>query len=117
MPAQILVDTLPGAAISYRLTDLAASADAFLRVEADVPGETVGTNIHARTDGGQISGTDQREVEIDTPLRSVHAYAPDMLMLVLADFNILGHDGANNDGPIGRIRTGISLVPMARESA
>ena len=56
-----------------------------MRVEADVAGETVGSNAHARTLGGQISGTDERESEIDTPLRSVHGYGPEMLMLVLCN--------------------------------
>ncbi len=101
LPGQILVGTIPGDAISYTVTNLAAEVDVFFRVEADVMGEEVGSNIHARTVGGPNSGTDNRMNELDTPLRSVHGYGPNILQLVLAEFEIDASTQAtawDNDG-------------------
>ena len=74
LPIQRLVARVPLTATRYTITGLAAATDVFIRVEAG----GLGTNAHARTAGGP-------RATLDGPLREVHAYAPNILMMVLAN--------------------------------
>jgi len=65
---------------SYKLTGLAPAATAFIRVEAETPKGIVSRNLVARTVGGP-------RANLDTAVREVHGYAPDVLMVVLAGGN------------------------------
>lgn len=89
LPNAVLVSTLSGSATGYQLTNLAPSVDAFLRVEADVPGQTVATNVHAHTAGGPMAA-------LDNAVREVHMMAPNVIEVVLTDNidNGVGNDGA-----------------------
>ncbi|WP_432799176.1 PKD domain-containing protein [Poriferisphaera sp. WC338] len=103
LPGQVLIDTLPGDRTTYKVGHLAAEVDVFLRVEVDSPSGLASANTYARTIGGPNSGTNGRESEIDTPLRSIHGYAPNVLQLVLAEFNVdctTSESATSNDGPV-----------------
>jgi len=74
---KMLLATLPGRASGYKVTGLAPAVTAFLRVEADTQNDTVSWNGSARTTGGP-------RAVLDSPVREVHGYAPDILMIVIA---------------------------------
>lgn len=76
MPIEREVARLPGDAEGYTLEGIAANTDVFVRIVAATPNEELWGIAHARTTGGA-------RAHLDTPLRSVHAVAPDVLQLVL----------------------------------
>ncbi|MBI2425863.1 MAG: Ig-like domain-containing protein [Candidatus Hydrogenedentes bacterium] len=76
LSAEVLLATLPGDATSYVAENLAANMHAFLRVEIDVPGGTYSGFCHAKTIGGPRAA-------LETPVRAVFGYAPDVLSVVL----------------------------------
>ncbi len=76
LPLEGEVARLDGAATSHSIDKLAASTDVFVRLEATTASGRLWGIAHARTRGGP-------RVALDTPLRSVHAVAPNVLMLVL----------------------------------
>lgn len=101
LPGQILIKNIFGNVSSCLIGNLAAEVDVFFHVEVDSASGTLQSNIHARTIGGQNSGTDTRATEIDTPLRSIHVEAPNIIHLVLAEFEIdatTSLSASNNDG-------------------
>lgn len=76
MPVETEVARLDGSAKGHTIDGIAAGTDVFVRVVATTAqGQQWGV-AHARTTGGPRK-------KLDTPLRSVHALAPDVLMLVL----------------------------------
>jgi endoglucanase len=82
LPGQLLSATLPGNAQEYRVEKLAAAADMFFHVEARGGGNLVAAgNVHARTTGGP-------RAQLDTPVREVHAVAPNILMVVLENKDV-----------------------------
>ncbi|MDZ4221386.1 MAG: hypothetical protein U1C18_00765, partial [Patescibacteria group bacterium] len=94
MPASVTLATLPGSAAEYTAEGLAANVSAFIRVEAAISGgRTIAGTIAATTIGGP-------RAPLATPLRQVHAYAPDILMLVLENKGTVYKNGttANNQG-------------------
>lgn len=78
LPLGAAVATLSGDANEYTIGPLAAGVDVFVRIEATSNGARVSGVIHARTVGGP-------RASLATPLRAVHAYGPNILMLVLAN--------------------------------
>lgn len=76
MPLEVEVARLEGTATAHRIEKLAARTDVFVRLEATTTDGNVWGIAHARTGGGP-------RAVLDTPLRSVHAVAPNILMLVL----------------------------------
>ena len=104
LPESVLVATLSGSSSSHQVSGLAAAVDAFVRVEQDTPAGTLGSNVHARTVGGP-------RTPLDTPVREVHAYAPDVLVIVIADDQVDSYalDAGGNvmnwfgDGPEGYV--------------
>lgn len=71
--------TLPGTATSYALSRVAAATDVFVHVEARrADGTAIAGVAHARTSGGGFA-------TLDTPVRSVHAFGPSVLELVVHD--------------------------------
>lgn len=93
LPGQVLLATLPGSATSFQADRLAAAVDAFFRVEIDQPSGEGAANVHART----IGGPDPTDTVLDTPLREVHAYGPNILQIVMTDVQTTAA-GAGNDG-------------------
>lgn len=86
--------TLPATATSYTIPRLAAATDVFARVEARrADGTAIAGVAHARTNGGGFAS-------LDTPLRSVHAYGPSVLELVVND-PATRWDGATHVGNDG----------------
>ncbi len=76
MPVEVEEAELEGGATSHTIEGIAARTDLFIRVVAETPDGDEWGIAHARTTGGPRS-------DLDTPLRSVHAMAPNVLMLVL----------------------------------
>lgn len=76
MPLEREVAQLSGSASSHTLEGLAASTDVFVRIVATTGSGELWGIAHARTVGGP-------RAKLDTPLRSVHAVAPNVLQLVL----------------------------------
>ena len=75
----VLVGRASARTPSYTIKKLAAGTDVFIRLEFDdISGEVQTTSVHARTLGGP-------GVPLDGPVRSVHAYAPRILSLVIAN--------------------------------
>ncbi|MBI2425862.1 MAG: choice-of-anchor D domain-containing protein [Candidatus Hydrogenedentes bacterium] len=81
LPSQRLVATLTPSAKSYTFQQLSAATDMFARVEIDTPAGLYAGTAHARTPGGPRAA-------LDTPLREVHALAPDLLLLVMENRNV-----------------------------
>lgn len=82
LPLDYEVALLPGTAGGYKIEGLAAGVDVFVRVVASKLGAPVARrNIAAITPGGP-------RVKLDTPLREVHLFAPNIIQLVLADFRV-----------------------------
>ena len=75
-PKRKEVATVSADILTYRIQNLSANTDIFIRVEA------VSNNkfyqVYAKTKGGQLA-------ELAGPMKSVHLYAPDVLMLVMED--------------------------------
>lgn len=76
MPLEVEMVQLDGSATGHALEKLAASTDVFVRLEAVTPDGLKWGIAHARTSGGPGAA-------LDSPLRSVHAVAPNVLSLVL----------------------------------
>ncbi len=86
--------SLPATATSYALSRIAAATDVFVHVEARrADGTAVAGVAHARTNGGGFA-------TLDTPLRSVHAFGPSVLELVIHD-PATHFDGATHVGNDG----------------
>lgn len=68
---------LPGTATEYDIGTLAASVDAFIRLEADTPRGKLIKDLHVRTKGGP-------RARLDSAVREVHAWSPTILEVVLA---------------------------------
>ena len=77
LPGEILAATLAGNANSYQLNNLAPAVDTFIRVEEVTPAKRISTFAHARTIGGPRKN-------LDSYVREVHGYAPDVLEIILA---------------------------------
>jgi len=86
-----LLATLPGNVTSYTATGLAPAVSLFLEMDADTGSGTVSQTWFVRTLGGP-------RAVLDNAVREVHAYAPNILMVVLADYMMTtaasGADGA-----------------------
>ena len=93
MPGEVALVSLRGSATTYRLTNLAAAAHAFIRVEAVTPRGSVSGSASGRTVGGPRAA-------LDTPLREVHGYAPNVLQVVL-DNKTTRYDGVTLAGNQG----------------
>ncbi len=93
LPGALHVASAPADASGLTLEGIAAGTDAFLRVEARVGDGVEWGHVHARTETGM-------RVELETPLRRVHAYGPDVLMLVLANPGVT-HEGGRMAGDLG----------------
>ncbi|MBI4122560.1 MAG: glycoside hydrolase family 9 protein [Parcubacteria group bacterium] len=105
VPKQLMA-SLGNGATSYRLANLAAGTDFFLRVEAVTPAGVVGSEAHARTPGGP-------RVNLDTPVRQVFGYAPNVLMLVLEDKVLLSNRGPTwQKGPWSVTRRDGRILPV-----
>ncbi|MFA6416325.1 MAG: glycoside hydrolase family 9 protein [Candidatus Paceibacterota bacterium] len=89
---QKLVATIPASTPAYRLDRLAASADAFVRVEnLDEAGKVLaGANLHVRTLGGP-------RAKLATPLREVHMVSPNILELVFENKNVYSYSANSAD--------------------
>jgi len=96
LPLAVQDAVLPGTATGHTVTAVAAATDLFALVIADEgrASERLGF-AHARTEGGP-------RAPLETPLREVHAYAPNVLALVLqnpaTDYNggtPIGNTGAD----------------------
>lgn len=77
-PAEILLKSLAVTDSSFKITGIAPFADIFARVEVTSPGGTVSDYIHAKMVGGP-------RAVLDNSVREVHAYAPTILQVVVAD--------------------------------
>ena len=73
-----LLVTLPGNATSYTATGLAPAVSLFLEMDADTASGTVSQTWFLQTVGGP-------RAVLDNAVREVHAYAPNVLMIVLAN--------------------------------
>jgi hypothetical protein len=96
LPAPTLPRYLAGTATSVVLGPAAAGTDVFVEVKIERTGNTpLVARTHARTKGGPGA-------VLNTPLRSVHGYGPNTLMLVLSDpnttFSESARTHAGNDG-------------------
>jgi endoglucanase len=89
---QELVATIPASTPAYRLEHLAASADAFVRVEnLDEAGKVLAdANLHVRTSGGP-------RANLSTPLREVHMASPNILELVFENKNVYSYSANSAD--------------------
>jgi endoglucanase len=76
----ILLATLPGNATSYQFQKLTPGVTAFIRIEAETAGGVVSQNLSIQTPGGPGA-------VLDSPVREIHAYAPDILRVVLSGGN------------------------------
>jgi len=87
LPLQKLIATLPASDQTYRLTNLSAATDIFIRVE-NLSGDTViaANNVHVKTLGGP-------KANLDTALREVHLVAPDIIELVMTDNMVISYSG------------------------
>ena len=105
---RILLATLPGNATGYTATGLAPAVSLFFETEADTGDRTLSRYWFVRTLGGP-------RAVLDNAVREVHAYAPDILMIVLA-----GGDGpAWQAGPWTVTRASgaqINVNKVSRES-
>lgn len=72
-----LLATLPAKAASYRAEGLAPAVTMFLQVETGTSKGPTTQSIRVRTEGGP-------RARLDNAVREVHAYAPDILMVVLS---------------------------------
>ena len=85
-----LVAAVDAQTTDYRLINLAANVDTFIRVES-LPTNSVVLETHARTTGGPGA-------ELDTPLKQIHLIAPDILMLVFRNEEVNSYSPqANRD--------------------
>jgi len=103
-----LLATLPGNATSYTATGLAPAVSLFLEMDADTGGGILSQSWFLRTVGGP-------RAMLDNAVREVHAYAPNILMVVLG-----GGDGpAWQSGPWKVTRANgaqINVNAVSRES-
>ncbi len=93
LPRALHVGSAPADASGITLHGIAAGTDAFLRVEARVSDGVLWGHVHARTEAGARAA-------LETPLRRVHGYGPDVLMLVLAN-PALTYEGSHMAGDLG----------------
>jgi len=77
---KLQIASLAGNAATYKLAALAPACPVFIRIEADTPRGIISQNLNARTTGGP-------RATLDTPVREVHGYAPEILMIVLSGGN------------------------------
>ncbi len=77
LPDAMLSATLPAETMMYRIPNLSAATDIFMRVEALTGTTLVATqNLHVRTVGGP------REA-LDSAVREVHLFAPNIVQVIL----------------------------------
>jgi endoglucanase len=95
LPAAKRVASLDGDAHQYRIRRLAAGVDVFIRIEADTPSGTSASNLHAKTAGGP-------RAELDSPIREVHGFAPDVLRVVVEGEPEEGEDLASGEWKVKR---------------
>jgi endoglucanase len=89
-PLKMPLSQFPGTATGCVVDKLAAAVDAFFHVDALAGTEVVASgNVHARTLGGP-------RATLDSPVREVHLYAPDIIQVVLADFRVHSFSAGNN---------------------
>ncbi|HOS04166.1 MAG TPA: choice-of-anchor D domain-containing protein, partial [Candidatus Hydrogenedentes bacterium] len=82
LPDSLLLASFPASTTSYRIEKLAAAVDVFIRVETISGGNVLAAgNAHVRTVGGQVA-------DLNSQVRQVHLYAPNILLLVMADMNV-----------------------------
>jgi endoglucanase len=81
------ITTVSAATLTYRIQKLSANTDIFIRVEA------VGGNkfyqAYTKTKGGQSA-------VLAGPMKSVHLYAPDVLMIVMEDKRVQSFSARDN---------------------
>ncbi len=83
----VLAATVPGDAARCTVDKLAAAVDVFFRIEISGAENVIAAgNVHARTAGGP-------KALLDTPLREIHLYAPNVLQLVLANPKVTSFSG------------------------
>lgn len=83
LPMQKLVATLSGSQQEYTVQNLAPAVDAFFYVQTlNSSSQTIGEcHTHVRTAGGPRAA-------LDTAVREVHMFAPNVLEVVMADFMV-----------------------------
>ncbi|MCC6489377.1 MAG: Ig-like domain-containing protein [Candidatus Hydrogenedentes bacterium] len=83
LPMQKLVATLSGSQQQYTVQNLAPAVDAFFYVQTlNASSQTIGEcHTHVRTPGGPRAA-------LDTAVREVHMFAPNVLEVVMADFMV-----------------------------
>lgn len=77
LPGGVCVGTLEGSETSWSLEGIAAGTHVFVRVEADTPSGRASRGVHALVPGGPGAS-------LASPVREVHALAPDVIQVVLA---------------------------------
>lgn len=90
LPGQYAVaQGLPGTTTQYTIQNLAAAVDVFIHVEVrDGHGVVTAGSAHARTVGGP-------RTDLATPLREVHLFAPNILMLVIDNKYVNSYTGTS----------------------
>ncbi|MBM3288708.1 MAG: choice-of-anchor D domain-containing protein [Candidatus Hydrogenedentes bacterium] len=99
LPLEYEVANLPGDATQFRLSNLSAATDVFVRVEVLANGQIVTErNAHVRTPGGP-------KAPIDTPLREAHMAAPNIIQLVLSDLRVHSYSPSDDsfDGGLDEV--------------
>lgn len=79
--------TVSAGVLTYRIQKLSANTDIFIRVEG-ISGNKF-YHAYAKTKGGQSA-------QLAGPLKSVHLYAPDILMLVMEDKRVQSYSARDN---------------------
>ncbi len=84
---KMLVSQQPGTSTGCVIDKLSAASDAFFRVEALSGTQVLAAGfVHARTVGGP-------RATLDTAVREVHAFAPNVLMVVLENKQVKSYSG------------------------
>ncbi|MFA5992709.1 MAG: glycoside hydrolase family 9 protein [Candidatus Pacearchaeota archaeon] len=84
---RLLITTVSSSVLNYKITNISAATDVFIRVEA--VGTSTFEDIYARTIGGPNTNLDPISSKIPTTfLKEVHLMAPNILMLVYEDKHV-----------------------------
>jgi endoglucanase len=89
-PLKTQLSEFPGTATGCVVDKMAAAVDAFFQVDALAGTEVLATGkVHARTLGGPRAA-------LDSPVREVHLFAPNIIEVVLADLRVHSFSSDNN---------------------
>lgn len=111
LASQTEVARLSSSATTLRITKLAPDVNVFIRVDVETSGSTASAIAHVRTKGGPRAA-------LDNIVREVRGYAPNILMVVLADngirydLNPVNHGAAWQAGPWKVIRRNGTALPV-----